>query len=203
MVCIGTGPSLTLQQIEVARRKGVLFGCNRVHEIVPDLALLFGFKEFWNHYAPACLPYLDNVEKWTIDAEAASRFGLNRVEWKDRALEGLSTGPHIHHGKSAGFSLLNLATLAGAERVILLGYDMKFAPDYDGATQRIGSAPRHYFGEYPPELQHWPKVRVKGGVHVELLEFYNAVSRQGLVEIINCTPGSALTCFPMKDIDAL
>jgi hypothetical protein len=165
--------------------------------------VLFGFKEFWNYYAPECLEYLDNVEKWTIDAEAADRFGLRCIEWKDKAQEGLSAGPHIHHGKSAGFSLLNLAYLAGAERIVLLGYDMKFAPDYDGRAQRVGSSPRHYFGEYPSDLQHWPSVRVKAGVHVELLEFYAAVARQGLVEIVNCTPDTALTCFPQKAIDAL
>jgi hypothetical protein len=200
-VCIGTGPSLTPAQIESARRKGfTLFGCNKVHEIVPDLALCFGFKEFWNYYAPI----RHRCAKWTIDEECASRFGLNWIHWKDAAHLGLSTGPaHIHHGKSAGFALLNLAYLAGAERIVLLGYDMKFAPDYDGRARLIGSTPRHFFGEYPEALQHWPSVRVRAGVHEELIGFYEAVSRQSLVEIVNCSPDSALACFPSVDIERL
>lgn len=109
----------------------------------------------------------------------------------------------IHHGHGSGFSLLNLAYLMGAERIVLLGYDMKYAPDYDGRTKEIGSAPRHYFGEYPEALQHWPSVQVKAGVHVELVELYRSVARQGLVEILNASPDSAIDCFPKVSIDAL
>jgi hypothetical protein len=29
---------------------------------------------------------------------------------------------------------------------------------------------------------------------------YRSVAKQGLVEIVNCTPGSALDCFPTADI---
>jgi len=77
------------------------------------------------------------------------------------------------------------------------------APDYDGKSREIGSEPRHYFGEYPHSMQHWPSVKVRGGVHVELLELYRSVADQGLVEIINCTPGSALDCFEKRDINAV
>jgi hypothetical protein len=80
----------------------------------------------------------------------------------------------------------------GAERIVLLGYDLKYAPDYDGKSREIGSTPRHYFGEYPGSMAHWPSVQVKDGVHVELVEFYRSVKEQGLVELINATPGSAL-----------
>jgi len=199
-VCIGTGPSLTLEQIDTARRKGfALFGCNRVWEIVPDLALLFGFKQFWGFYG-----FVDHpCEKLTID-EPGAPDGIERVIWKDEAHKGLSTDPaYIHHGKSAGFSLLNLAYHAGAERIALLGYDMKFASDYDGRNRQVGSSPRHYFGEYVPELQHWPSVRVRNGIHEELIGFYESTAAQNLVPIVNCTPGSALQCFPAASIDAL
>jgi hypothetical protein len=46
-------------------------------------------------------------------------------------------------------------------------------------------------------------VQVKNGVHVELVELYRSVARQGLVEIVNCTPDSAIDCFPRATIDAL
>jgi hypothetical protein len=29
---------------------------------------------------------------------------------------------------------------------------------------------------------------------------YETVARQGIAEIINCTPGSAVQCFPMREI---
>lgn len=200
IVCIGTGPSLTLEQIDTARRKEfTLFGCNRVHELAGDLSLLFAFKQFWNYYGRIVHP----CDKWTINEDGSPSF-VNRIAWRDEARKGLSTDPsYIHHGRSAGFSLVNLAYLAGATRVILLGYDLRYAPDYDGKQRQIGSTPRHYFGEYAPELQHWPSMRVRAGIHEELIGYYESVAAQNVVEIVNCTPGSALTCFPAASIDAL
>lgn len=206
MTCLGTGPSLTLQQIEAARRKGFhLVGVNNVHQIVPDLEVLFATNGPWwdwywgRHDGPREHP----CEKWTNDRDAAAKYGLKHIESLER--RGLSkTLDYIHHGHSSGFCLLNLAYLMGATRIVLLGYDMRFAPDYDGKERKIGCEPRHYFGEYPSALQHWPKVSVKEGIHLELVEQYATVARQGLVEIINCTgPNSALDCFPRAEIESL
>lgn len=203
IACIATGPSLTLQQVEIARAKGfVLFGCNRVWEIVPDLSVLYGCNEkFWAHYWDDDLASYP-AEKWTTNRIAARKFGLNVIAERDA--RGLSNDPgRIHHGHGSGYSMLNLAYLMGASRIVLLGYDLRYAPDYDGSEKKAGSTPRHYFGEYPSDLLHWPKMSLKEGVHVGLIEYYRSVSKQSVVEIINCTPGSALDCFPRMDIDAL
>ena len=202
IVCIGTGPSLRLEDIETARQKGFeLYGCNRVYEIVPDLRLLFGCNfNFWSHYWPDIEGHM--AEKWTVNREAAARFGINWIA--ERNAPGLSTDPDIiHHGNGSGFSLVSMAYRSGADRIILLGYDCKYAPDYDGKARQIGSKPRHYFGEYPDQMQHWPSVRVRRGVHEELVEHYRSVARQALVEVINCTPGSAIDCFPIMGIENL
>lgn len=180
----------------------MLFGCNRVWELAPDLAVLWGTNAgFWDHYwscALDCLP----AQKWTVSEPAAKRYGINWTA--ERNAPGLSTDPAvIHHGHGGGYSMLNLAYLMGAARILLLGYDLKYAPDYDGRAREVGSEPRHYFGEYPPALLHWPSVQVRGGVHVELLALYASVAAQGAVEIINCSPGSALKCFPQRAIDAV
>ena len=203
-VCIGTGPSLTLEQIDAARQKGfVLFGCNRVFEIVPDLAVLYGVNyAFWEHYYPYCRDH--PAQRWTTNARAACHFeGINYIGEVNE--KGLSSDPgYVHHGHGSGYTQVNLAYLMGAERIALLGYDLKYAPDYDGRAREVGSTPRHYFGEYPTaSMQHWPSVQVKGGVHVELLDFYQSIKEQGLVELVNCTPGSALEpIFGYTDIGA-
>lgn len=199
--CIGTGPSLTLEQIQAARRKDfVLVGCNRVYEIVPDLAVLWGTNyAFWAYYESA---RMYPASKWTVNDQARDEFGLNWIAEKNAP--GLSTDPEvIHHGHGGGFSQMNLAYLMGAERIVLLGYDLKYAADYDGRERKVGSSPRHFFGEYPPEMQHWPSKRVKAGVHEELVGLYESVAAQGAIEIVNCTPGSALQCFPQVPIERL
>ena len=176
-----------------------MFGCNRVWEIVSDLEVLYAANEkFWLQYWSDELA-AHPCQKWTANRRAADKFGLNWIA--ERNASGLSSDPAlIHHGHGSGYSLVNLAYLLGAKRIVLLGYDMKYAPDYSGSEKRVGSSPRHYFGEYPSDLLHWPKVSVRGGVHVELVRLYESVARQGLVEIINCTPDSAVKCFPMMDV---
>ena len=196
-MCIGTGPSLTLEQIDTARQKGFrLFGCNNVYQIVPDLELLYGcnllwWEEYWHKSVNGKRLKDHPAEKWTTNYRAAEVFGINHIRETNRP--GLSEMENmIHHGQGAGYSLVSMAHKQGAERILLFGYDLKYAEDYDGKARNIGSTPRHYFDEYPPRLQHWPSVKVVDGVHVELVDLYRSIRAQGLVEIINCTPGSAL-----------
>ena len=198
IACLGTGPSFIPQQVESARRKGfVLYACNDAFRLAPDAALLHACNfQWWDVRWPEVkdLP----ARKTTIFEETASRYGIEYVP--GRWFDGLSEAPVVSYGHSAGYQLLNLAYHAKPDRIVLLGYDMRFAGDYDGKARRVGSSPRHFFGEYPAELQHWPSVKVKDGVHVELLDLYRSVAKQGLVEIVNCTPNSALDCFPVADI---
>jgi hypothetical protein len=201
--CIGTGPSLKPEQIEVARRKGYrLFGCNLVYQVVPDLEVLYGCNyDWWETYwkpdpnnpeVAGAPPVKDHLsQKWTTNVEAANEFRINWIAEKFGF--GLCEDKHvIHHGHGSGYSLVSLAHKLGATRVLLLGYDLKYDKNYNGKSHQIGNSPRHYFGEYPKHLQHWPSVRVKNGEHVELVHLYRTIKTQGLIEIINCSPDSAL-----------
>lgn len=199
IVCIGTGPSLDARQVEAARDIGDLYVCNDAYKLAPDAALIHACnKEWWDVRWGEVFDL--SSRKTTIFRETADRYGIEYVP--GRWFDGLSEAPAVSYGHSAGFQLLNLAYHAKPDRILLLGYDMRYAEDYDGKNKRIGSTPRHFFGEYPKELQHWPSAQVKAGVHVELVGLYRAVAKQNLVEIINCTPGSALDCFQMADIHA-
>lgn len=205
--CIATGPSLTREQVHVARSKGFrLFVCNNAYQLALDAELLYAVNlEWWLHYwgAVCRLP----AQKWTTNEQAAQRFGLNWIAERDAP--GLSTDPDVvHHGHGSGFSLLSMAARAKPDRIVLIGYDCRYAPDYDGRERRAGSTPRHSLevlptGEYPASMQHWPSVQVRDGVHVGLVELYRSVAAQGLVEIINCSPGSAIDCFPRVDIEGI
>lgn len=86
---------------------------------------------------------------------------------------------------NSGYHALNLAVRYGAKRVILLGFDMK------AEEKRT-----HFFGCHPPRLerkspyQHWC---------ANFAALAPALKGRG-VEVINCTPGSALTCFPKMEL---
>ena len=202
VACIGTGPSLTREQIETARAKGwALFGCNLVFREVADLDVLFACNgPFWDYYLCADHGLREHAaEKWTSDREAAEKWGLRYI--RGRSGRGLSTDPaKLHHGHSSGFQLLGLAYLMGAARIVLLGYDVRYAADYSASERAPGSTPRHFFGEYPSALRHWPRVGIVDGVLTGLVSLYESVAAQGAVEVINCSPGSALECFPRRDV---
>ena len=203
IVCVGTGPSLKREQLDVARARGwPLYVCNDAIRWAPDAALLTACNwQWWDRRWPEVrdLP----CEKWTTRRESADKYGLRWIAERPCDGSGLSNDPaFLYHGHGSGYQLLGLAWRARPARIVLLGYDLTYAPDYDGRQQFAGSAPRHFFGEYEPALQHWPSVRVERGRHVELLGFYADVARQRPCEIVNCS-GGVLECFPRAEIGDL
>ena len=79
-------------------------------------------------------------------------------------------------GKNGGFQALNLAILAGAKRVLLLGIDGK---------------PGHFHGGHPrPTPEHFYEAMRKAFSAAE-----RAILDAG-VSVVNCSPGSAVDSFP-------
>lgn len=206
-VVLATGPSLTPEMLAAARRgqeRGAwaVYGMNHVWRDFPTLDVFLACNpEYYETQWDLGLKH-HRAAKWTWDWKTAMKYGLNFIpgKWADGFNKD---GSCIHYGHSSGFQLPQIAYHDGFRRLLLCGYDMRYAADYDGKNQRIGSAPRHYFGEYEDAaLNHWPSVKVKDGVHVELIEQFEKVKRLNPeVEIINCSPGSAMTCFPMATLE--
>jgi len=179
-----------------------VYGMNRVWRDFPWLDVFLACnKEFYEVEWERGLKQ-HGAAKWHWDLPTCIRFGLNYIpgRWADGFNKD---GSCIHYGHSSGFQVPQLAYRDGFRRLLLCGYDMRYAQDYDGRNRRTGSTPRHYFGEYDDAaLNHWPSAKVKDGVHVELIEQFEKVKRINTdVEIINCSPGSAMTCFPMATLE--
>lgn len=101
--------------------------------------------------------------------------------------EGLSLDPrYLVTGRNSGFQSLNLAVLAGAKRIILVGFDGK--PGIDGHDHFHGGHPRQ-----TPEAVY-PLYR-------SAMVAASAALRNVGVEVLNCTPGSAIDCFPRVDLE--
>jgi hypothetical protein len=100
-------------------------------------------------------------------------------------VDGLSLAPNgVHTGSNSGYQAVNLAVLAGAKRILLLGYDMKFQ-----------GARTHWHGGHPIRTASPSTYKGFASRFHSLVE---PLSRLG-VEVINCTPGSALDAFPGGD----
>lgn len=210
-VIIATGPSLTDEQLrliaiaQVTNRVKV-FTINNTFERFPQTDLQLSCDgPWWRYYWPRS-ELLRSIQDrcWSWYPDIAEDYGINYI--KAIVKDGLSTDPaviHINHG--SGPMMLNIAYHFGIRRVLLLGHDMTFAKDYDPRRKFPGSTPRHYFGEYPKVLQHWPSVKIREGLIWGLIEAYEKMPVKEMgYEVINVTPGSHLPTFPMMDLhDAL
>lgn len=102
--------------------------------------------------------------------------------------EGISLDPRcLVSGKNSGFQAINLAILAGAKRILLLGID--------GAPDKLGR--NHWFGENPRNVQ-W-------AVFYEYMRrtfasAENQIKAAG-VEVINCNPTSFIDHFPKMTLE--
>jgi hypothetical protein len=211
-ILIGTGPSINKEQLETVehyRKAGAckVFTINNAYEVAPFTDVHFsGDASWWQLYYPRT-EALRNLKahKYTWYPEMARRFGIRYIAGILRK-EGLSTNPSVIHINGSGPSSVNLALHYGVKRLLLIGHDMKYANDYDGRSKRKGSTPRHYFSEYPEPLQQWPKVGISSsGVLNCLIKIYDRMVpdlKAAGMDVINCTPGSALPTFPMSDLDA-
>ena len=85
---------------------------------------------------------------------------------------------------NSGVLALECAKRQGAERILLFGFDMH------------GS---HFFGRYENGLSN--TTDAKRAVHFRQYEAWRKANPQ--IEVINCTAGSALRCFPMVRADEI
>ena len=114
--------------------------------------------------------------------------GVLHVPSRDRPGISLDSG-YIHQGGNGGFQAMNLAVLMGAARILLLGFDMR---SVDGR--------KHCHDDHGPGL-----VNPQESTFASWREaFRRAVPqlRDAGVTALNCTPGSALKCFPLARLEA-
>lgn len=181
-VIIASGPSLSVSQISETwisrnRDRCRVIAVNDNFKIAPwaDIVYACDFKFFaWNKNF---LEYFDGLVV-TADIGAAQKFGAKYLPTE--YAEGLSRDPsRTHAGGNSGYQAVNLAVHLGAVRILLIGFD-----------HRYPNNKWHWFGDHPEGsrswfdnwiVRHWP------GAARDLDDLG--------VEVVNCTPDSALTVF--------
>lgn len=90
---------------------------------------------------------------------------------------------------NSGYQAINLALRFGARLILLLGFDMKCANDRKS----------HFFGQH----KRYERAHPYGAWRCNFKGLALRMAEAGVV-VFNCTPGSALTCFPRMELaDAL
>jgi hypothetical protein len=196
-VIIASGPSLTRAQVDFAKGKcraiavnnsGIDTECDGV--LVPAMAP-------W-----ADVLYAADAKWWRCYHERAMKFAGRKVTikptlpWPDlycleQSLEHASFDPrptHLVSGGNSGYQAIHLAVHFGVKRILLLGFDMR-----DGRNRR-----RHWFGSHPGKLNS----RGNYSGWIRAMEKFAKVLSARKVEVINCTPDTALRCFRRTSIES-
>lgn len=197
-VVIASGPSLTDEQL-VTVRAARWRATGPAHQACRVIAVnntcartpwadcaYFGDYLALREYVPKLRPPVGPFEGewWTQDKAGAERWGLRLVRSANRPGLGVS---RVHLNGNSGAQAVNLATLFGARKVILLGFDMKAGP----------GGKLHHFGNHPAPL-------VQACLFEEWIHKFEAIASDAKavgIDIVNCTPGSALPWFRMSTIE--
>ena len=185
IVCAASGPSLCQNDLEYVRGRAPLYAVNDVYKLAPWAKVFYACDaEWWDAHHEG----IENLagEKWTINKAAAEKYKLNFIPGLPAKKFSNSPG-YIATGGNSGFQALNLAVLHGAQRVILLGYDMQLAPD----------GKRHFFGNHPGGMN-------RNSRYQDWIKNFRRAKPYIKIEVINCTRETALDCFPKTKLkDAL
>lgn len=185
---IATGPSLTRKQVDAVRDLPCIAVNDNAIDVLRDGVMQFAMAPW------ADLLYAADYEWWAQYPQARAFPGL-KVTCMDSAerlgvlvleqtgTKGFDPNPScIRTGGNSGYQAVHVAIHAKAKRILLLGFDMHAK---NGA---------HWFGRHPPRLRNTEPESYPGWV-----ERFEALKGRGS-EIINCTPGSALRCFPSETL---
>lgn len=187
-VIIGGGPSVTQDQIDLvqgAHSKGIVhvIAINNAYQIAPWADVLYACDGVWWgwHYEDTA-----DFQGLRITRSLSAKRTFPDLIWIEGEAhdQGLSKRQDsIVNGKIGGYQAINLAVNFGAKRILLVGYDM----------QNIGGL-SHWHGEHPNKQRPIWKHRIE--------HFKNMLPdlKKRRIEVINCSPGSALDAFPMGDI---
>ncbi len=185
VVCLATGPSLTQTDCEYVRSKAVVIAINDAHRLAPWADVLYSSdRKWWPHHKG--VPTFHGL-KFGIGSAPGKRnpfSGLPDVQvLTNTGYTGLELARHgLKNGRNSGYAAINLAVHLGAQRIVLLGYNMS------SAGGRV-----HFFGRHPAPLSNpdslFPSFRRAFQALVEPLKALG-------VEVWNCTDQTSLTAFP-------
>ncbi len=193
-IIAATGPSMTpdvAKKCVTAQLSGwKIAAVNDAYKLLPSSDILYACDVAWWNVHKGCQDF--SGEKWSSISDknsgdkksAALKYRLKLIRGIHG--DGFSSSPDkIHYGSNSGFQTINLVINLGAQLIVLVGYDM-----------RSVNGKRHFFGNHPAPLSNMSRFESF------VCKFDTAAKTlPPRVRIINATPGSAIKCFPMVDLD--
>jgi hypothetical protein len=129
--------------------------------------------------SPAFIAATDSAW-WRKYPEALTLPGAKYTMHQVKGVERVKVAGYV--SVNSGVLGLEVARSKGASRILLLGFDMHGT---------------HFFGPYTNGLSNTTDQRRR----MHLAQYARWSKRNQGIQVINCTPGSALQCFPVARLD--
>jgi hypothetical protein len=174
---LASGPGMSAQIADSLRAAGTpAIAVNDTYRLAPWAQIRYAADAEWWH---------ENPEAALFDGLAVSVSAVPGVlQLQNTGVEGFERHPAaVRTGGNSGYQAVHIAIHAGAARVLLCGFNMSNAEGM------------HWHGAHVRPLRNTDQ-----GSYARWVDRFAALKDIG-PEIINCTPGSALTCFPHMDLD--
>jgi hypothetical protein len=191
IVCIGSGPSLTDEDVAYCRDKARVIAINNNYQKAPWADVLYAADFGWWKAHDGVPSFQGLKVSITQHPNPKKRYADVRVLTPvvggglDADPSKLRTGQVAQSAGNSGFQAINLAVHLGANRILLLGYDMQ--------RGKTGSHwhPRHTHNELDPPVSSFLK---------SFPTLVDPLKKLG-VSVINCSRATALHWFPKQPID--
>ena len=185
---VGGGPSLSaddVRQAQQANGRQRFIVINNAVELAPWADLLYFCDARWYEWHRERVQAFRGVRVTLENLPLQKELDVRCL--RDYGVHGFAPkADGVTNGRNGGYQALHLAAWLGAKRVLLLGFDMK------PKGNRLHWHAEHPVATPPSVFAGWLKAFATLAPHLKA---------RG-VEVINCTPDSALTVFPFLPLEA-
>lgn len=176
---LASGPSMNQESADLVRDAGLpAVVINSTFRLAPWAWALFGADSaWWKHEDNRDAHQFAGLKVSVEDCK-----GVLKLHYTGTT--GFDPDPScLRSGGNSGYQGVHLLAHTGAARILLLGFDM---------------GGEHWHDDHPAPLRKTPQEHYPGWI-ARFEELKKALDKRG-IDVINCTPGSALKCFPMAEL---
>jgi hypothetical protein len=179
-VVLGGGPSLTREDVDYCGGKAHVIAVKEAYQLAPWAEVLYACEASWWNYVKGAMDF------------SGLKYGMEPVIWPDvhtlrnTGDEGLELDPSgLRTGGNSGYQAVNLAVHLGADKIVLLGFDMWHGED--GRSNWFNATRPHRNSPYPIFLQRFATL--------------TEPMKQAGVTVINCSRRTMMRAFPQQPLE--
>lgn len=187
---IASGPSAKNANVDLLKGRMRVIAIKKSIELAPFSDAVYGCDGPWWRSVQG-LPKFQGLKLAYEGTVCGPEWDVRKVEIKNIKSDDFLFGAtgHVGSGGNSGFQAMNLAMQFGADRILLVGFDMR------------GDSGAHWYGR-----NNWMQANNPvDGVYARWVRAMTAaaplIKARG-ISVINASPVSALDCFPKMTIDA-